>query len=178
MKLIVFALVFSSAFLGRAQEESKEGTPPPPELKMADFLLGEWTNSESGEVARKKVDVTFQLSISKALGGHYLLVRHVHNVPGGADVEGIHMLTYDPDKKLWRAWWFISSEATVNELSGNFEGDKLMMVSKPFQTPGVTGDLVLRATWQQTADKGLRFTLDLKQADSWRKFIDRTYVKE
>jgi hypothetical protein len=149
---------------------------------MADFMLGEWARSETGEMAGKKGEITFRLSISKALGGRYLQVRHVHNMPGEADVdglrvEGIHMLTYDPDKKCWRAWWFSGTDANVSELTGNFEGDTLLMVSKPFQISRPPGERTVRASWRLTSEKKLNLTIEFKQGDSWVTFVDRTYVK-
>ena len=188
MRLIVVGFMFASTFpMLCPGERQPASTPPwgapPTELKMANFMLGEWTNSDTVEVAGKKADITFKLSISKALGGRYLQVKHVHNMPGEPDVEGMrvegmHMLTYDPDKKLWRAWWFIGTDASVSELSGSFEGDKLVMVSKPFRIPNPPGERTIRASWRMTSDRGLNFTLDFKQRDSWVKFIDRTYVKK
>jgi len=174
MKSTICFLLFALAVLCPAQEQA---VPAPPEMKMADFMLGEWTNSESVVDGGKKFDYTFRLSITKALGDRYLLVKHVHNDPGQQDVEGMHMLKYDPVEKLWRAWWFISTESAVTELSGNFENDKLVMISKPFKTGAVPGDVVLRASWQATAEKGLRFLMDFKQGDTWTNLIDRTYKK-
>lgn len=87
------------------------------------------------------------------------------------------MLSYDPDKKIWRAWWFISSEATVHELSGRFENGNLVMISKPVQMPGATEDFVHRATWQKTSDKLLHFTLEFKQDDSWSRLSIATTRK-
>ena len=188
MRLVLVALLFVSTFRCFAQVQAKEAaTPPwgapPTELKMANFMLGEWTKSDTVEVAGKKVDITYKLSISKAVGGRYLQVKHVHNVPGEPDVEGmrvegLHMLTYDADKKLWRAWWFIGTDTSVSELSGSFEGDKLVMVSKPFRISSPPGERIIRASWRTTSDRGLNFSLDFKQGDSWVKFIDRTYMKK
>jgi len=175
--LIFYLLVLAFVTPCVAQKSPKD-SPPPAELKMADFMLGEWSETEHEEVAGKRVEITFRLSISKALGDRYLLVKHFHNMPGEPDVEGMHMLTFDPEKKLWRAWWFLSTEATATELSGVFEGDKLVMESKPSQMPGMTGDQSFRSSWRKTAEKGLHFTLDFKQGDSWVKMIDRTYVKK
>ena len=188
MRAIVVAMLCASTFLGIAQEQTKQpSTPPwgapPTELKMVDFMLGEWSKSETGEMAGKKGDITFRLFISKALGGRYVQVKHVHNLPGEPDVEGMrvegtHMLTYDPDKKLWRAWWFSSTDANVSELSGSFEGNKLQMVSKPFQIPRPPGERTIRASWRMTSERGLNLTIEFKQGDSWVTFIDRTYVKK
>ncbi|MEA2553150.1 MAG: hypothetical protein QOJ65_1326 [Fimbriimonadaceae bacterium] len=150
------------------------GAPiPTEELNKVDFLLGDWTGEESmmGQKSTSKTHSEW------ALGGRYVRTNVTYQMgPAAPPVEGMHMLTYDPDKKVYTAWWYDSAAPNVMSMKGNFEGDKLVLISDPTPMPNMP-DAIFRSTWWKKGDKGLGFTLDIKEGDKWITMVDGDYKK-
>lgn len=149
--------------------------PPPPELKQAEFLVGNWEGTEDMFWMGPKMTSKSTNQTSWQLNDRHLISRVSYDM-GGSMVHGMFVATYDPDKKMWVGWWFDGGAANAMEMSGNLVGDKLVMISKPVPVPGLSGDQTFRSTWWMNGDK-LRFNLDLKTEDKWSPMIDGTYTK-
>jgi hypothetical protein len=176
MRGILSVFLVLCVTLGLAQDM---GMPPIPteELKKVDFLVGEWGGKDKMFFGGQESESTSKTKGEMVLGGRYIRGVVTYMMAGSPPMEGMHLLTYDPEKKAYVAWWFDSAAPNVMEMSGNFEGDKLVMVSKPVSVPGMTGEQVFRSSWWKKGDKGLMFSLELKTGDTWSKMIEGDYQK-
>lgn len=172
MKLLTSLLFVITCCAGIAQMG-----PPPAELaKLADWV-GTWKGTEKMHgMGGDPVATPATIVNAMSLGGRYLEGRHSGEM-AGTKFEGLHMCTYDPDKKTFVAFWFDSTVAGALELSGNFVGSKLVMESKAVTIPGMDGPQFFRAEWE-LKDKTLNFNLFGKQGEKWEKVIEGTYTKQ
>ena len=158
---------------------AQEGMPPVPteELKRVDFMTGEWSGTDIMYFAGQKSTSTSKSKSDTILGGRYIRTMVEYTMEGMPAMTGMHMLTYDAEKKAYVGWWFDSMAPGVMRMEGNFEGDKLIMVSDPTPIPGMPGNQTMRATWNKNGDKGVMFKLELKQGDKWEPMIEGDYKK-
>jgi hypothetical protein len=159
---------------------AQEGTmdmKPPKEMSLAAFLLGNWTGSMTFYDQGKTTKSTGTIVGKRALGGRYVSSDHTYRM-GGMTMTGMHLLTYDPSEKAWKAWWFDSAAPGAMELTGDFSGNKLVMTSKPTPIPGMPNPASFRATWVKVSAKKLDFTLEMKGGETWGKVIVGSYSKK
>src|SRR6266536_575801 len=137
------ALCLSAAgTLARAAGQVPE--PPAPELKKLDFLVGR--SNGKGKMylpGQPPADWTDGGTTSWALGGRYLRSTSSAVFPGMGKEESLEMFCYDAKAKVYRFWRYSSMEAQPTEAEGNFDGAKLVLMTKP-DTEGQ----VYRATWE------------------------------
>lgn len=109
-----YRLVFVAALtvplspaVGRSQEPGKPG----PELKVLEQMIGTWDEVVTQKPAGWTPDGGRQAAVSKkawALGGKFLRMEGTWN-PG--KTEYTSYLTYDPDTKGYRHWYFDSGNS-------------------------------------------------------------------
>jgi hypothetical protein len=121
----LWGLVLVAGGSATAAREDKGVPPASPELKVLGRFAGTWdtvaTFRASGEKAR---DETFKgtTTVGWSLGGRFLQWRGRH--PGR--LEDFQLMTYDPERKEYRQWYF-SSEGTADESAGRWDEKKLTM---------------------------------------------------
>lgn len=176
MKKMMFAAIaalFCLASVASAQD--MESMKPPAEVKAnLGFFLGHWTGKVKmmmggGADSNSVIDSEF------ALGDRYMQSKINYDL-GGMQMKGLHMLTFDPDTKKYKAWWFDSSANGVLDMEGDLNGDTLVLTSKPTKMPGM-GDMIMRTTWVKKSDTEIVFTLESKTGDSFSKLMEGTYKK-
>jgi len=89
----------------------------------------------------------------------------------------MHLISYDIFKRKFTAFWFDSSSPGVTEMSGGFQGNKLIMISKPKEFPGIALPLIMRFTWQRLPQNKLSFLLEMQAGDKWQTVIDGSFKK-
>lgn len=170
--LVAMILLSSVALAGQGFELP----PPPKELAKANFMLGKWRGTEKmpgmGGITAKA-----SLVGKKTLDNRYYETTHVMDMGKAGKLEGLHLLSYDAFKKQYRAFWFDSSSPGVMEMSGNFQGNKLIMISKPTEVPGMPAPLTMRATWTKHSNTKVDFLLQSKEGDKWAPMIEGTFRK-
>lgn len=150
---------------------------PTDELKKVQFLVGDYSGKEKVTMmSPTPVDSTSKSHGEMKLGGRYLQTHVEYNITGAPTMTGMHMLTYNAAKKMYEAWWFDSEVTGAMHMTGNFEGDKLVLTSDPTPMPGM-GDAIMRVSWWKNGEKGVRFNLDMKQGDKFVTVMDGDYQK-
>jgi hypothetical protein len=105
---------------------------PIAELRRLDFLIGE----SSGVVTLYPPEmdpIQFQgyFSVSREACERFLRIEFYGDIPN-VGIESIHaLLTYCSKIGAYRMWSFATSQEESLVMTGNFEGDSLVMVSEP-----------------------------------------------
>jgi hypothetical protein len=167
-------LLATTAFAGQGMQVP----PMPKEFSKANFFLGKWTGTEKVHgMGGAPVNAKGTFTGKRALGDRYIQSLHVMDMGKQGKMDGMHLLSYDTFKKQFVAFWLDSSNPQVMEMSGNFNGNKLVMISKPTPIPGMPEPIVMRATWTKLSTTKVTFSLDMKQGDKWAPMIEGNYRK-
>lgn len=172
--LTVFvALAATSAWAGQGMMNP----PAPKEFKKVAFFGSKWSGTEKmpGMGVDKPVKATMNGKV--VLGAKYAETFHTADMGKMGKMEGLHLISYDPLKKKYIAFWFDSSMPGVMEMAGDFQGNKLIMVSKPTEVPGMPAPLIMKATWELKGTKNLTFLLESKEGDKWVPMIQGNFKK-
>jgi hypothetical protein len=176
MKRLIPFLLLAVCALSFAQDQGgMMDMRPPKELKAAEFLLGRWSGRETFYENGKGTSGRATITCTKEMNGRFLHGMHTSSM-GGDSMKGLHLLSYDPQIKKYRAYWFDSASSEAMELTGTLTGNKLIMVSKPTDVPGMPG-VVFRSTWTRKSPRALGMVLDMQMGGKWVKVIDGNYPK-
>jgi hypothetical protein len=165
--LAVFALTFSLAGIAGAQ--GMMSMDPPKEMQAVSFLSGDHKGSVNFYFGRQRTPSTCSSNGEKTLNDHFLELKITYAMQG-MTMQGMHLLTYDPVAKQYVGWWFDSSASNAMHLTGNFVGDKLVLVSDPTKVDGV-GTMIMRSSWWKKGDS-IGFSLESKDGDKWTPMMD------
>jgi hypothetical protein len=113
---------------------------------------------------------------SMAVGGRYVQSNATISMGTMGSIEGTMMSTYDPDAKMYRAWWFDNTSSIGMEFTGELKGEVITFTSKPTNLPGM-GETVMRATYTRKSDSELNFKLEMKQGDTFTPLMQGDYKK-
>ena len=172
--LVATLLLSASAFAGQGMQIP----PPPKELAKANFFVGKWAGPmKLYGMGSAPMTVKGSMSGKKTLDNRYIQSMHLMDMGKSGKMEGMHLLSYDPMKKQFMAFWFDSSAPGVMEMAGNFQGNQLIMVSKPTEIPGMPAPMVMRATWTKVSNSKLTFKLQSKDGDKWTPMIEADFRK-
>src|SRR5207248_646707 len=110
---------------------------------------GKWSGKgkmfTTGQAA---VDWTTMDEAQWVLGGQFLRTTSKAELPGMGTEDAVEMIGYDSIGKRYHLWRFSSMGGSPTEAEGNFEGSRLVMLSKP---DPAAGGAVYRATWEPMA---------------------------
>lgn len=174
LRKLTLLFVVALASFGACQDIPIQA--PPSELSEVAWFIGEWSGKETYHFEQTPTQGDAKVSSKMALGGRYVHSMHEMNV-GETKMEGMHMLTYDPDEKKWKGFWFDSTASGMMEMNGTVKDGVLEMISEPTAMPGTAEKMIMRATWTKKSDTEMTFLLEMKQGESWGKMIEGTYKK-
>jgi PDZ domain len=110
------------------------------EMKRLAFMVGKWTKrGKSYPLGRAPLEYTGTREVTWTLQGNYLQIRDTLQYTGLPLFEILHLVTYDPQAKLFRDWSFSSRYAWPSEASGRFEQEKLVFTSQ--ENPATSGGI-------------------------------------
>lgn len=172
------ALVLSLTGWAVQDSKSQSSFAPPVEVKKLDFLAGSWSADQKVYMPGSTTAQTSSALVQCqwVLLGRFLSYRYQTSFPGMGDFQGQMLFTYDPETKSYRSWWFDSMSSQVSESEGNFEGSKLIMVSKPEEVPGM-GLTSMRTTFELKPGKEVYFLLEMKTGEKWEKMLEADFNK-
>jgi hypothetical protein len=173
MRVAIAVLV--SMLLGGMAAAQATG-PQHPELKRLEFMLGE-TTGKGKLYLPGGVPVSWDSTEKTAWtnGGVFLRTDTKINYTGFTSQENTFIFSWDPREKVYRLWAFTPLAAVPMDYTGNFEGNRLVLISKPYDN-GLTGPLVYRLTFEQK-EKELQMLAETKMGEMWTKAIEGTYVR-
>ncbi len=114
---------------------------------------------------------------SWAIGGYYLRLESKVTYQGMPPMDGIVMMGYDPKEKVYRIWAFAPHGPTPMEASGNFEGSKLVLTSKPMDF-GMGTMAVVRMSFEPVSKGDVNYLMEVKMGEKWEKLEDGVYTKK
>ena len=177
MRFLFVGILLTSAAAYAAQD-MMQLPPVPKEFAQANFFLGKWQGTEKvSGMGGAPTTAKATMVGTKTLDGRYIQSMHTMDMGKMGKMEGMHLLSFDPFKKKFMAYWFDSSAPGVMEMSGGFTGNKLIMVSKPVEIPGMPGKMVMRASWTKVNAKQIEFRLESQQGKSWSPMISGSFRK-
>lgn len=175
-RTIVAATALLSAFVIAGQ--GMQMPPPPPELGKIGFFTGKWTGSlKVYGMGQSPVACKATLLGKKTLDNRYIQTNHTMDMGKMGKMEGMHLISYDVFKKQFVAFWFDSSVPSVMEMSGNFQGTSLIMISKPTSVPGMPAPMIMRTTFTKKGNSQYDFKLESKDGEKWSPMIVGGYRK-
>jgi hypothetical protein len=150
MYLLVLPFLALLCSLGCNGEDKKSAEEPakPPELKALGRLIGTWKDEATYKVAEwtpKKRTETLVYRDEWTLNGRFLQSRGREEGDGKA--EDLQLMTFDPEKKVFRRWYFDSDGAT-NESTGKWDGK-----TNSFTWTGDLGDGITAVSVWTLADE-------------------------
>lgn len=153
--------------------KEKAGPPKPPELKMLERYIGNWTT----ETVKKPAEWTpKEERMTGTLTNEWLLDRRFVQQRGKESngMEHVQMKTYDPQRKQYRLWHF-DTAGTAADSTGKWDEDSKTMTWSS-ERNGITGTNVVRFVgndaieWNLVAkDRGGKLYLDMGGRFSRRK---------
>lgn len=130
------SLVLVAALLAIAT--SARSADPPldrPEQKVLDKWVGKWRTTyklPKAEWTPQEKTGTAELTTSRVVGGRFVQEKSEHS----DKTSGSLILTYDGQKKCYRAWWF-SSAGHTNESTGEWNQRTKTMTWTSKQEEGI-----------------------------------------
>jgi hypothetical protein len=173
----LLALVLCFATIGGVNAQMGS-VPTPSEFKKVAFFAGPWHGSvvmQGMGMPTTKANGTMNGKV--ILDGKYIQSMSITKMGKAGTMQGAHLISYDPFKKQFVAYWFDSSSPGVMEMTGNFQGSKLVMTSKPTEIPGMPEPATMRVTWSRPSTAKLEMLLEMKQGDKWVKLIESKYSR-
>ncbi len=167
------AIVLFVSMIGVAQAQMAMG--PAPEMKAVDFLVGHFKGNANFYFNGQKSSGPCEATTERVLNSCFVQ-SHINYKMSGMDMAGMHVLTYDAKTKQYVSYWFDSTASNDMHLKGNFEGDKLVLVSEPTDVEGM-GKIVMRSTWWKNKDGSVGFGLDMQQGEKWIPMMDGEFKK-
>lgn len=178
MKTLVtsmLAVLFAVAF---AQEGMMGAPVPEKELKAVEFLNGNWEGTDTfHEMDGSKQKVKTVIKASRVVGGRFIQSVHsmkMENMP--EPMEGMMMLTYDTEGKLYRGYWFDSTGGKAMEMTGNFIGEKFVLTGSA-EFPGAPTPFKMKASWTKKSDTHVEFLLEMDADGKWMTVIEGDYKR-
>jgi hypothetical protein len=130
--------------------KAQDDPPKPPELKVLEQLVGTWKDEATFKTAiwtpKERKESTTQQG-EWALKGRFLSLRG-RNGDGGEDLQ---LMTFDPDQKAFRRWYF-DSEGNATESTGQWDEKTRTLTWTGSLGDGVTAVSVWKFTDKNTLD--------------------------
>jgi hypothetical protein len=179
MKFLVFVLfAVSGAFaVGQqlaTQSAVQSAVQPADALARLAFMQGDWAGKQNFNTDGGPAMVGDATnSISMGIAGKYLCETLSTTLPGRKPTDTRHFISFDKQSGKYTAWWFNDTSFHPTLLTGELNGNKLVLMSEP-SGPGP----VLRATYESPTPDKLTFHLEMKSGDSWTSLFVTTYLKK
>ncbi len=118
MRITFCQLVFLGVALLTTPAFSADPPLDSPEQKVLDKWVGKWQTTYKMSIAGVISDktVTAEVTAKRILGGRYVQETSEHSDKN----SGMFILTYDPEQKRYRGWWF-SSTGPTGEYAGEWD---------------------------------------------------------
>jgi len=136
-------------------------TSPPVQISQLDFLLGDWTGSVQGSSVR--------LDIERGPGKRSLRFEVAVSGKNVASFIDDGYIWWDKEPGAFRSLAMTSVSNDPRQEIGRLVDGTLVMVSEPFEVGGMS-QRSRRSL--KMASEGLSFTLELREADVWKKRIE------
>lgn len=155
---------------------------PPKEMGQVSWLLGKWDGDMEFSFGGPPTKGTGTIEFKMTMKGRYMEGTHTYTEKTIGYQEGASLMTFDPEKKKWRAHWFDSTTAEIMEVKGDLTGNKISLESGPMDQPMMGGAFRYRNSYEKSG-KGFVMMLDMvqtkdgKDVGAWVNIIKGTFTK-
>lgn len=174
MRMITGLLIALSAAGALAQDMIQ---PIPKEINHLKFFIGKWRGDVSFYFGGTESKGTSTMTAKLGIGGRYVEGDHTYSNKQMGTMHGKQLMSYNPSKKQMFGYWFDSAAPEAMEMWGNFNGNKLVMISKPTPMEGMPQPLVMRATYTKHSATRFDLVLEMKMGGEWTPMLKGTYRK-
>ena len=144
-------------------------TIPTDKLRKLDFMLGECGGAETlYPPGREPVHFEGHVAGSREDCERFLRIEFFADIPDIGIETFLALITYSERMHCYRLWIYAASQEEPLHMTGNFEGDSLVMVSDP--SPMVWGLQRMRSTFTPLPDGGFKYMADLWEPDGYAKY--------
>jgi hypothetical protein len=161
----LFLVTMVSAF---AQDMSA-----PKEIKNLGWMVGTW--SASGKIAFGGRETAITSTVTSSFDGQFLKLTSVDK-SGGYTMTKTEMIGWDAAKSEYVSYTFTNMAPKARIAHGKMDGNKLVMVSEPWQAEGMTS--VARETMSKISDTKFGSMLEMKSGAKWVKGMDFVLTKK
>ena len=171
-RFAMFAALLLGGFTMSVHADQASNPPPMPDCSSAKhqklrILIGRWTVTENGKVLGHN-------TLTPVFGN--CAVREEWKSNGGSD--GTSLSFYDSQLDIYRQTW-IDNQGIVLELSGQFDGDSLVLEGQRPSTedPGTT--VHNRIRWTPNDGGGFQqvWTVSSDGGKTWKQIFNGKYAK-
>lgn len=166
---LVFAFASASAYDNSAAASA--------ELKKLDFMVGDWAGKvkmfTAGAVAS---EADSRIKAEFVLDGMYQRFQWDTDVPRKGKTTMLGYVAYDLQSKAYRSWTFDNANSMPLQNKGQLKKTKLVLKSKPFDNGN--GLCANRVTFEPKGAKELHVVIEVKQGETWSKWMEGTLIKK
>lgn len=145
----------------------------PKQVKDLGWMVGTWTGSGKIAFGGNETQITSESTV--AFDGQFLRITSVDKSSGFAMTK-TEMIGWDPGKSEYVSYTFTNIAPKARIAHGKMEGDKLVMVTEPWEAEGMTA--VARETLYKVSDTKTGLTMEFKNGDKWIKGMDFVLAKK
>jgi hypothetical protein len=161
------------------KSEAKPGNSknnPSADMKKLEFLLGAALGKEKMLMPGQSMEYNSETNAEWLMGGAYIGGIYKADVPSYGKMEGLMLITYDSASKKYHCRFFANTGALPMEMSGQLEGTKLVLVSKPYKD--MMGMNTYRVTFDSNLNNSPNYRMDMKSGEKWTPILESTYKKK
>lgn len=156
------------SFLNHGQEMS-----PPKQVSDLSWLVGTWAGN--GKITFGGREVAIETLMTVSFDGQFLKAVSIDK-SAGFKMTKTCMIGWDPLKSEYASYTFTNMAPTARIAHGKLEGDKLVMVSDPWEAEGMT--TIARESMSKMPAGKSGFAMEFKKGDKWEKGVDFVLVKK
>ncbi|HMS54764.1 MAG TPA: hypothetical protein PKA27_05140 [Fimbriimonadaceae bacterium] len=154
---------------------SQEPVQPAAELKKHDFYIGKWSGTI--EWTMPGMEGKQEMTMVYSWEGPFMKATSEMTSNGQKILETGYMY-WDAAKKQFTMNTYTNFAATPRIEHGKEEGNKLVMISEPWDIGMPTGALVSRSTLTKKSNSEVDFVLEFKMGDAFTKVAGATFKKK
>lgn len=170
LKNILVPVIFASSWA-----VAQEPVQPAAELKKHDFYIGKWSGTI--EWTMPGMEGKQEMTMVYSWEGPFMKATSEMTSTGQKVLETGYMY-WDAAKKRFTMNTYTNFAATPRIEHGNEEGNKLVMISEPWDIGMPTGALVSRSTLTKKSSTEVDFVLEFKMGDTFTKVASATFKKK
>ena len=147
---------------------------PKDQLRSLDFLLGEGSGFETMyPPGRPPVQFNASYVAAREDCERFVKVDFFCEIPGIGIESFMALLTWSSLKDCYRMWIFSTANEEPMHMTGNFQGEKLIMISDPWNMPW--GLQKMRSTFVPHDENGFSYLSELWELDGYSKYCSVSF---
>ena len=145
---------------------------PPKEVKDLKWMVGSWAGSGKISFGGRETEISSTMTV--VFDGQFLKAVSVDDSSGFKMTKTV-MFGWDAAKSEYVSYTFTNMAPKPRIAHGKMDGNKLVMVSDPWEAGGMTA--VARETVSKNSDTKCGLMMEFKKGDKWDKGMDFVLTK-